>query len=103
MQTKFEAKYQELAEELKLRPWMQVIPKASQLSKDWNVDRWAAGAFSTYAVERMNGKSEDEAMAYTKKMNQRADFDNPPSREALKPIADTDAARKQFEQMVTGR
>lgn len=100
MKDKFEAKYQELAEELKVKPWMQVIPRTPQLQVEWNVDRWVAGSFSTYAVERMNGKSESEAMAYTRKINQRADFDNPGKPAAMRQIANTPEAKQLFDKLV---
>lgn len=103
MKAQFEAKYQEIAEEMQQKPWMQVVPKASTLRKEWNVDRWIAGGFSTYAVERMNGKNSDEAMDYTKKMHRNADFDNPATMEETKPIADTPEARAHFEKLVRGR
>ena len=103
MKNKFEAKYQELAEEMKARPWMQVIPRSPQLQEEWGVDRWIAGAFSTYAVERMNGKSEEEAMAYTRKLNRRADFDSHGQPEKPEPIKDTPEGKAQFDKMVRGR
>lgn len=101
MQDKFEAKYQEIAEEMATRPWMQVVPRMPELKKEWNVDRWVAGSFSTYAVERMNGKSVDEAMNYTAKVNQRANLENLPAIEEHKPFADTLEAKAHFEKLAT--
>lgn len=99
MEERFESKYQQIAEEMKNQPWMQVVPRMPELKQEWNVDRWVAGSFSTYAVERMNGKSIDEAMAYTAKANQRANLENPPAMEEKKPFADTPEAKAHFERL----
>ncbi len=99
MLERFENKYQEIAEQMKSQPWMQVMPRTSELRKLWNVDRWVAGAFSTYAVERMNGKNEEDSLAYAQKMNFRADLSDPAGIETERTFKDTPEAKNHFDKL----